>query len=205
MISTSTCIFKNTDLWCCNRYLSAVSGRTERRFELLLLLLVQLNEVLRPQGGASKSLAEDGVDGGRFEPKEPGKKKKIHQFRAINCGKKNCWAPLDRRRRTCTWGASRAAGWAPPPHTRMWWPRPPTGSRAWPPGGRRTARWWHGPDSGAACTACRCPSPWGSRPSADLQCSSLAPWGWEGMAKVQERTSWGKSIICRVKSGLLSL
>lgn len=34
------------------------------------MLLVQLDEAVRPQGGAGQSLAEDGVDRGRFEPEE---------------------------------------------------------------------------------------------------------------------------------------
>lgn len=49
-------------------HLSDLSCGTERRFELLLVLLVQLSEPLRPQRGACQSLAEDGVHRGGLEP-----------------------------------------------------------------------------------------------------------------------------------------
>lgn len=49
-------------------HLSAVCRGAEGRFQLLLSLLVQLGETLRPEGGARQSLAEDGVDRGGLEP-----------------------------------------------------------------------------------------------------------------------------------------
>lgn len=75
----------------------------------------------------------------------------------------------------CIWGAHRAAVSAPRPHTRTWWPPPPTGPRAWPRDDRRTARTWSAPRSASARTASRCPSPRSSTGSAGLRCSSWAP------------------------------
>lgn len=49
-------------------HLFCLCGGAERRFELLLLLLVQLDEALRPKRGTCQSLAEDGVHRGGFEP-----------------------------------------------------------------------------------------------------------------------------------------
>lgn len=49
-------------------YLSGLGGGAEGWFKLLLLLLVQLGEPLRPQRRARQSLAEDGVDRGGSEP-----------------------------------------------------------------------------------------------------------------------------------------
>lgn len=151
---------------CCLSHLSGLSGAAERRLHLLLLLLVELDEPLRPQGWASQGLAEDGVHRGGLEP--AGR----HQFSKYEASQ-SFKHQLDRP--TCIWGANRAAGSTPPPRTRRWWPRPLTGSRAWPPGGRRTARTWSGPGSASAHRASHCPSPLRSREWADPRCSWWAP------------------------------
>ncbi len=52
----------------CMSHLSDFGSGTERRFQQLLLLLVQLGEPLRPQRGACQSLAEDGIHWGGLEP-----------------------------------------------------------------------------------------------------------------------------------------
>lgn len=49
-------------------HLSGLGGGAERWFQLLLLLLVQLREPLRPHRRACQSLAEDGVHWGRLKP-----------------------------------------------------------------------------------------------------------------------------------------
>ena len=56
-------------------------------------------------------------------------------------------------------GVNRAAGSTPPPHIRRWWPRQQTGSRAWPLGGRRTARTSCEAGCVSARTEFRFPSP----------------------------------------------
>lgn len=85
---------------------------------------------------------------------------------------------------TCILGASRAAVSTPPPHIHRSWPRPQTGSHAWPPGGRRTARLSCEPGSASACTGSRFPAPLRSKESADLLYSL---WGPELPAKTRKK------------------
>lgn len=68
VVGTCSTYFSPSVVFCVSSHLSDLGRGAERRFELLLLLLVQLGEPLRPQRGACQCLAEDGVHRGGLEP-----------------------------------------------------------------------------------------------------------------------------------------